>query len=246
MQLGDRVKQLYEKAETSQKFVPLLPIYCRIDGRSFSKFTKGMAKPYEERMSRVMQEVTKFLVKETSARVGYTQSDEISLLFYVDDIRSSIFFDGKKQKMVSVLAAAASAKFMQVASAQIPEFVQDKVPMFDARVFNVPNKTEAMNCFLWRVQDAVKNSISMAARSVFSHREVNNKNQSQMLDMLLEKGINWNDYPKFFKEGSFFQRIQYEKEPGVIRSRIDEILVGTKFEDLSTEERIKVLFGGKE
>lgn len=242
MQLGDRIKQLYEKNETNQKFIPMLPIYCRIDGRSFSKFTKGMAKPYEERMSRVMQEVTKFLVKETSAKVGYVQSDEISLLYYADDIKSSLFFDGKKQKMVSVLAGAASAKFMQVASTEIPEFMQDKVPMFDARVFNVPNKVEAMNCFLWRVQDAVKNSISMAVRSVYSHKEVNNKNQSQMLDMLMDKGINWNDYPKFFKEGSFFQRIQYEKEPGVIRSKIDEILIDTKFEDLSTDERVKVLF----
>lgn len=53
MSLGDRMKK-YEKIETGDRFIPCLPVYVRIDGRSFSKFTKSMNKPYDERMSRVM------------------------------------------------------------------------------------------------------------------------------------------------------------------------------------------------
>lgn len=241
MQLGDRIKS-YEKAETSGKFLPGLPIYARIDGRSFSNFTRKMNKPYDEKMSRIMQEVTAFLVKECSAKIGYTQSDEISLLFFAEG-ESSVFFDGKKQKMVSVIAGLTSAKFMQLALKEFPELCDKTVPSFDCRVFQVPNKTEAMNCFLWRVQDAVKNSISMAAHAMFGHKKLDGKSGNDKLDMLFAEGTNWNDYPKYFKEGTFWQRVTYEREPGIIRSKIDEVIPALKFEDLSTEARINLVFG---
>lgn len=71
---GDRMK-LYEMAEAGRKFMPLLPVIARIDGRSFSKFTKGLERPYDIRLSKLMVATTKFLVQETNANCGYTQSD---------------------------------------------------------------------------------------------------------------------------------------------------------------------------
>lgn len=246
MNLGDRIK-IYEKMETSDRFMPMLPIYARIDGRSFSKFTKGMTKPYDSTLSKIMMEVTKYLVQETGACIGYTQSDEISLVFNQKSIDSDVFFSGKKQKMVSVLAGLATAKFVELALTFYPKECEKRLPVFDCRVFQVPSKVEAVNCFVWRSQDAIRNSVQMAGRAVFSHSELDRKNQNQILDMLInEKGINWNDYPKFFKEGTFWQRQNYEKvvdgKP-VIRSKVDEVLVGTKFEDLSTEDKVKLIFG---
>ncbi|AQW88671.1 tRNA-His guanylyltransferase [Serratia phage BF] len=250
MKLGDRIK-LYEKMETSNKFMPWLPIYARIDGRSFSKFTNGMIKPYDPILSRIMQEVTAYLVKETSACIGYTQSDEISLVFMQKSPESDVFFSGKKQKMVSVLAALATAKFIELALKFYPEECAKRLPVFDCRVFQVPNKSEAANCLIWRSQDAIRNSIQMAGRAVFSHKELDRKNQNDILDMLInEKGINWNEYPKFFKEGSFFQRVTYMKEvldgEPVMRSKVDEVIVDTKFEDLNTEEKVKLIFGDED
>lgn len=239
--LGDRMK-MYEKLETSNKFTPCLPIYVRIDGRSFSKFTKNMFKPYDERMSRVMQEVTKFLVEETNASIGYTQSDEISLVFYQDNIQSSVFFDYKKQKMVSVIAGLTSAKFMKLAMENFPEYCEYATPCFDCRVFALPNKIEAMNAILWRVKDASKNSISMSARSLFSHKELQGKKQNEMIDMMLTKEVDWNKYPKFFKEGSFFKRVVFLNEMQVLRSRVLEVNVEKSFFDLSYKERVKLIF----
>jgi tRNA(His) 5'-end guanylyltransferase len=46
----------------------------------------------------------------------------------------------------------------------------------------------------------------MAAQSVFSHKELMNKNGSDKQEMLFQKGINWNDYPTFFKRGTYIQR----------------------------------------
>jgi tRNA(His) 5'-end guanylyltransferase len=80
------------------------------------------------------------------------------------------------------------------------------MPRFDCRVYNVPTLDEAVNSFLWREQDATKNSISMAAQSVYSHSELMNKNGSDKQEMLFQKSINWNDYPSFFKRGTYVQR----------------------------------------
>jgi tRNA(His) 5'-end guanylyltransferase len=80
------------------------------------------------------------------------------------------------------------------------------MPRFDCRVYNVPTLDEAVNSFLWREQDATKNSISMAAQSFFSHTQLMNKNGSDKQEMIFQRGINWNDYPSFFKRGTYVQR----------------------------------------
>lgn len=241
--LGDRLKG-YEKQETSQTFLKGVPLYARIDGRSFSKFTRGMERPYDERMSNIMKEVTKYLVEETGACTGYTQSDEISLGWYVPDLKSDIFFAYKKQKLVSTLSALATAKFVQLAMNEFPENCNRRLPTFDARVFSVPNEVELMNCFLWRVQDAVKNSVYMASYHYFSHKNLQGVNTHQMKDKLMGIGINWNDYPRFFKEGSFFKKELYLKsidEGDCLRSRVVEMDRFDKFCDLSTEERVNFI-----
>ncbi len=108
--------------------------------------------------------------------------------------------------MVSVLAGMATAKFNDCGRDLWPDRFEKMLPVFDARVFQLPNKVECANAFLWREFDATKNSISMAARSVYSHKELHQKNGSEMQEMLWQKGINWNDYPAFFKRGLYAQR----------------------------------------
>jgi hypothetical protein len=71
--LGDRMKA-YEAQECSRRFLPMLPVYARIDGRNFSGFTKGMDRHYDTRMSAAMVETVKGLVEKTHAKMGYTQS----------------------------------------------------------------------------------------------------------------------------------------------------------------------------
>lgn len=65
--------------------------------------------------------------------------------------------------------------------------------------------------FLWREMDATKNAISMAARSVYSHAALDHKTGSEMQEMLFAKGINFNDYPAFFKRGTFVRRSTVER-----------------------------------
>src|ERR1035437_3044755 len=129
--LGDKLK-LMERIETEQRFLKNLPVYARIDGRGFSSFTRKMERPFDKKMSDIMVEVTRFLVKETHAKIGYTQSDEINLAFYTENAQGGIFFEGKKQKIASVLAGMASSKFALLAAAAWPELTLKKAPCFDA------------------------------------------------------------------------------------------------------------------
>ena len=203
--LGDRMKA-YEARETERRFLPLLPVYARIDGRNFSRFTRDLRRPFDQGMSRAMIATTGMLVGETHARIGYTQSDEINLVWLAERYDSGIFFDGKTMKMASVLAGLATAVFCREMSGHI-----DRLPHFDCRVFQLPNRTEATNVFLWREQDATKNAISMAARSVYSHKQLDHKSGPEMQEMLFAKGINFNDYPASFKRGTFVRRVTVER-----------------------------------
>jgi tRNA(His) guanylyltransferase len=203
--LGDRMK-LYESAEAGRRFMPLLPIMARIDGRAFHSFTRGMEEPFDPRFSQAMIDTTVYLVRETNACMGYTQSDEISLAWHSTDPKSQIWFDGRIAKMTSQLAAHATLAFYRIVADKMPEYA-DRMPTFDARVWQVPNRTEGANVFLWREWDATKNSLSMAASAHFSHKFLHGKNGREKHDLLHGKGINWNDYPAHFKRGTYVQRM---------------------------------------
>lgn len=78
----------------------------------------------------------------------------------------------------------------------------EKGAMFDARVFNIP-KEEVCNCILWRQNDAIRNSIEMVGQANFSHGQLHKKSCNGIRDMLvLQKGINWNNYQTHLKRGS--------------------------------------------
>ncbi len=201
---------MYESAEAGRRFMPLIPIVARIDGRNFSTFTKGMDRPYDKSMADMMVETTKFLVEETNADIGYTQSDEISLAWHTTEIRSQVWFDGRIMKMTSQLAAQATLKFNRLVQERYLSFYS-RMPTFDARVWQVPNRTEAANMFVWREWDATKNSITMAASHYYSHTELQGKNGADKQEMLFQKGVNWNDYPPFFKRGTYVQRRSTKK-----------------------------------
>lgn len=217
---GDRMK-MYERLETEQRFTPLLPLYVRIDGRSFSKFTRDAIRPFDAELHDVMVRTTKALVAEFNAKIGYTQSDEISLILYSDSVSSPLPFDGKKQKLLSVIASFTAAHFgKQIAFFE--RFVTKTPPSFDCRIVAMPNKVEATNAVLWRVQDATKNAINMAAREYFSHKQLHGKNGNEMQAMMLSQhDVNFNDYPVQFRRGTFVQRELYQHGDGeTVRSRV--------------------------
>lgn len=205
--LGDRLKA-YEAVTTNRKAFRGQPFVIRLDGKSFSSFTRGLERPYDPNMSELMILTTRALVSEFGALVGYTQSDEISLGFYLPaDSESQYMFDGSFQKLESLTAAYATVIFNAELSNYLPQKL-GSLPVFDSRAFVVPNLQELYHAFLWRQQDATKNAISMAASAYYSHKQLHKKSGDEKQEMLFQKGVNFNDYPAFFKRGTFTQRVK--------------------------------------
>ena len=88
----------------------------------------------------------------------------------------------------------------------------DKGAQFDARCFNIP-KEEVANYFYWRQLDASRNSVQMVGQAQFTHKELQNKSCNQIQDMLMiQKNINWNDFPIYQKRGSCCVKEEYQSE----------------------------------
>lgn len=254
---GDRMKAL-ESVETSRRFDPMLPVYARIDGRGFSKFTKGMDRPFDTKMLDSMIGTTKYLVENTHAAIGYVQSDEISLVWDGNNnTGAEHFFGGKIQKICSVLASMSAARFAVEYFANFGE-VSTKCPHFDCRVIQMPDQTEAANMLLWRELDARKNSVSMLARHYFSHHELHKKSSKDMLVMLADLGVQMGDQQQNFQRGTWVRRIvedrllteeeraaipfKYQPPSGKLTRSSIQATVFPPFSEVSN--RVDVIFAG--
>lgn len=206
--LGDLHKS-YE-VRTESTLMSGCPVVIRLDGRSFHTFTKGLKRPYDVRLSQAMIDTTKDILDQTGADIGYCQSDEISLGFK-NTLESPIIFSGRVQKIVSVVAAIVSVKFNRIIQETIPERA-NMMPVFDARVWQYPNLDLACDSFRWRETDATRNSLSMAVQSLYKHTECIGAGFVTKHEMLREKGVNWNDYPTFFKRGTYVGKREVMKQ----------------------------------
>lgn len=200
-ELGDRVKG-YESTAAKAALDDDSPICVRLDGKAFHTFTRGLKRPYDERLSKAMIATMNDLMERSEARLGYTQSDEISLVFFKTAPHQQGYFGSRVQKLTSILASMATAKFNDEVRANIPEKAGQSA-FFDCRAWNVPSLEDAADVFVWRQEDAIKNAVSMAARAFYSDKQLHGKNSGEKLSMLAEKGEVWEDYPEFFKTGTF-------------------------------------------
>lgn len=197
--LGDRMKR-YEHAWRFE-LPRRVPVIIRVDGKAFHTLTRHCVKPFDDSLMCAMDSVAVALCEEVQgAQLAYIQSDEVSVLVHgYRTIQSEPWFNNEIQKMCSVSASVATWAF----NAAMPavEMGDMTCAEFDSRVFVMP-EDEVCNYFLWRQQDASRNSIQMVARAHFSHRQVDGKNTSQMQEMLHgERGINWNDLAPRYKRG---------------------------------------------
>lgn len=215
-ELGDRMKSYEAVTKTSLPRRSYTILRC--DGRAFHSFTRGLKRPFDESFAADMDATAVALCAEIDGAVaGYVQSDEVSVVMTDFATPSTqAWFDGEVQKITSIAAAVATSAFNQARTARlesIEEIRAARQGLFDARVFTVPDLDEVEAYLIWRQRDAVRNSISMAAQSEFSHRELQGVGANQMQEMLFQRGVNWNDYPVAFKRGRLVQRIS---EPGVV------------------------------
>ena len=200
--LGDRMKENYEN-RYRVKLTRRTPVILRLDGKAFHTLCKQMEKPFDKTFIDGMVYSARIVCEEIQgAKCAYVQSDEVSILLTdFDKLNSSAWFDYNLQKLVSISASMMSVRF----SNWLLEMFKIGPAVFDCRAFNIP-KEEVCNYFIWRQKDWMKNSIQMLARSVFSHKELQNKKVPDMLEMLYRKGIDWHKLAPVCKNGTFLHR----------------------------------------
>lgn len=215
--MGDRLKA-YEEA--SEQVLPArLPVAVRLDGNSFSKWTKVMnlEKPFDERMVKWMGAACEALLRYSSGcELVYTQSDEITLLLRNDQtFDTDPFLSNRTQKLASLLASVCSVAFNEAVRKDVPTA---PLAHFDARVYVIP-PGEVNNVFLWRQQDAFKNCISAFAYwklveklgKSTALKLMHGKTTAERQELIFQElGVNPNDIPTRFKRGFCVYRRKVE------------------------------------
>lgn len=209
--LGDRMKADYENR--TRYYLPRRSYtLLRADGKAFHTYTRNCARPYDLDLMADMDAAAVALCENIEgAKLAFVQSDEISIL--LTDFATShteAWFDGNLQKIGSVAASLATAYFNRARLQRLPPeaLSEIKPALFDCRVWTIPVRIEVYNYFVWRQQDASRNSISMTAQAHFSHSRLQSKSSDDLQEMLWqEKGINWNNMPVGFKRGRVVERV---------------------------------------
>lgn len=185
------------------------PIVIRLDGNSFSKFTKkhNFEKPFDERMNAAMIAATKGVLNYISNYVcGYTQSDEITIIINPMDTNVEKFFlGGRINKICSLLASHCSGAFNSALHQQGMRVFSD----FDCRIFNVPTE-EAINALLWRQYDCWKNYVGVVAHYKLNE-SLHKVDTAEKIEKLKKAGIDiYSDYDLKYHYGSTFYKKEME------------------------------------
>ena len=196
----DKKMRVYETS-IDQYIVPGMYIVTRLDGRSFTRLTREICHfkaPFDEKFRDLMVATTKHIM-DCGLKVlyGFTESDEISLLLDPD----SASFGNKVRKINTILAGEASGFF----SVEL-----GKPVCFDCRVVPLPNIDLVQDYFLWRQEDAARNSLNAwcywtLRKEGKTKREatvfLSGKSVAFKNEMLFERGINYNELPAWQKRG---------------------------------------------
>jgi len=204
----DTKMRIYEQS-LDQIILPDMYIVARLDGRTFTKLTKeicNFAVPFDKRFRDYMTDTVRHLMECGFRMVyGFTESDEISLLFHPNDNT----FGRKVRKMNSTLAGEASAVF---------SLALGKVATFDCRVIPLPNKERVRDYFVWRQEDAHRNALNSWCYWTLRKEGMDKVKATESLigksvafknELLFQRGINFNELPNWQKRGI---GVYYHKE----------------------------------
>ncbi|WP_291911515.1 tRNA(His) guanylyltransferase Thg1 family protein [Chitinophaga sp. CB10] len=197
----DQRMRMFE-AVNDRIIMPEMYMVARIDGRGFTKLTKeryDFEKPFDERFHDYMIATVMHLMNcGFNITYGYTQSDEISLLFHLDEDA----FSRKERKLISLLAGEASAKFSLLVGG---------VASFDCRITGFPREALVVDYFRWRNEDAHRNALNahcywllrkQGASPAAATGQVKGLSSADKNELLFSHGINYNDLPAWQKRGT--------------------------------------------
>ena len=207
----DSKMRVYEQS-LDQVILPEIYLVARLDGNRFTRLTKEICHfeaPYDIEFRDMMTDTVKALMTYGfRVTYGYTQSDEISLLFHPEENT----FGRKVRKYNSILSGVASASFSMRLGQQA---------IFDCRMIPLPTIERVQDYFRWRQEDAHRNSLNshcywMLRKQGKSARAATRMMKGQTVafknELLFSNGINFNNLPSWQKRGMGVYWETYEKQ----------------------------------
>lgn len=210
--LGDRIKA-YESV-SKHSLTRRTPVFVRVDGKAFHTFTRGCNKPYDQDLIDAMVYATEQTARQMQGfELAYTQSDEATFMLWdFKELETQPWFGYELNKLVSITASTFTAYFNHYIQNKIPQKVgskeiaraklQSKIAIFDARAFNVPYD-DWPNVFIWRQRDWERNSLQMLARTLVSHKLLQNKGTDELKEICRAYDKDWDKQAQQHKYGTF-------------------------------------------
>lgn len=195
-------RQMRNFEQSIDRIIPnCMYIVARLDGHGFTKLTKqewNLDKPFDIRFHDCMVSTLRRLM-DCGFRIiyGYTQSDEISLLFHFNES----VFGRKERKLLSILASETSVAFSMAAG---------RHAVFDNRLVPLPNEQCVIDYFRWRQEDALRNSLNgycywlLRADGLSANdaqQRISGISNAQKHKLLCNHGIDFDDLPLWQKRG---------------------------------------------
>lgn len=207
--LKDRVENY--QATFDYKLLARVPVIIVVNGRSFSKLTQLLDKPYCSKLAEcLLSTMLRLCTEVEGALFGYQHSDEIVLVMRNDqNPETEAWYDNRVQKICSVSAAIATMHFNDCA--QEIKLALSGDPVFTSQVFAVPTISEAINTIVYKQQQNFHTSIQFAC--VYELIKKHDKNairemlsgltMDEKIDLLRQEcQVDFNDYPISFRRGA--------------------------------------------
>jgi len=222
--LGERMKT-YEKEEYIDNQNAWL---VRLDGKTFSSFTSQFEKPFDTRFTKAMVLTLNQMMLFLNPSCGFVCSDEITLVFPpIYGKMTEHYSSGRKNKIATVCAGKCSTYFilnlMKILKDENNEamlnYVINSAPCFDARIIEIPanNLVEVCNNLLWRsLYDCRRNTVSSYGRHLLGKKGTQNKNGTQMIELMKEKGFDFDSLEIYKVYGVYakFKEVPFKNEHG--------------------------------
>lgn len=240
--MGKKQDPFGDKFKAAEKNIPeVLPnpkdgttawYAIRIDGRSFSTFTKGCGKPFDSLIKEAFDYSVESIMRDFAGAVcAYYQSDEVSIIFNSGNLpESELWFGGKRDKILSVSASLMTAYFNE-------SYVSDKLASFDARIVMLDSEQDALDYLFWRYLDCKRNAVSSIAHAILGKKAIEGKNHKERKEMTLAEVTKSETIVSGMKPLTLFR---LKESPHLIKNLKDlfwpEYLVGSFLSDHSLED----------
>ncbi len=238
------------------------PYIVRLDGVSFSKYTRGFKTPYDKHFSIAMVKTMNNLIERFNASTGYTHSDEITLIFSSrqdENQTKEHIYKGRITKICSIMASYCSVCFNNNINQQffgnnyesyidtLKNKVLKRQAHFDARVvtFPIDNPGEIINHQIWRLRDCYRNAVYAYGMHYYSHKQLHKKTSKDIIPMIKDKGCDWEKVPFYIQCGTYGKKELYNKQTMIDGKSIDVVrqrILNLSFKIYYSDNILNILF----